>query len=240
MKSNLFLILSFLFLLSCAKKENNTLSDSQKPLVKTTSFDSTLVGSYWYDGQGRLTCSRTLESPVIDSTVYFYGINSLDRKKYHDGILIEIEYSILESGHVVTTNGIKADSSSFWSTYYTYDENGYLIREIHMDNDTVETWRVEYQVVDGNVVSMNRTNYIPLVCTYDYYPGTTNSLGSMENMDRLEFYKSKNLVKKISINYSSVTPLEEDYTYEFYNNGWVKKMTSTLSTQTTNIYFTYW
>lgn len=240
MKSSLLLILSVLFLLSCSKKENSTSSTSQKPLVKTISVDTTLMGSYWYDGQGRLTCSRTLESPVIDSTVYFYGNNSLDRKKYHDGTLIEIEHSILESGYVVSMNGIKADSSSFWSTYYTYDENGYLIHEIHMDNDTVETWRVEYQVVNGNVVSMNRINYIPLVCTYEYYPGTTNSLGSMENIDRFGFYKSKNLVKKISINYSFGTPIEEDYTYEYYDNGWVKKMTSTVNTQITNNYFTYW
>ena len=113
MKSNLILILSFLFLLSCAKKESNTLSTSQKPLVKTISFDSTLLGSYWYDGKGRLTCSRTLKSPVIDSTVYFYGNNSLDSKKFHDGTLIEVEHSIIESGQVVSTNGIKSDSSSF-------------------------------------------------------------------------------------------------------------------------------
>ncbi|MGA2823421.1 MAG: hypothetical protein ABSE72_07830 [Bacteroidales bacterium] len=239
MKSILFLILSVLFLFSCSKKENGSSSTSQRPLIKTISFESTLKGSYWYDSQGRITCSRTIESPDIDSTVYFYANNTLEKKLYHDGILSEIEHGILENGNVVSMNGIKTDSSSFWSTYYTYDGNGFLIREIHMDNDTVETWRVEYQIVDGNVVSMNRSNYIPVVCTYEYYPGTTNSLGSLKYVTFMG-KNSKNLIKKSTWNYSSGSSGEEDDTYEYYENGWVKKVTSINGSQTIHSYFTYW
>ena len=170
MKSTLILIFSVLFFLSCSKNKESAPISSGTPLIKTITVDSKVIASYWYDSQGRITCSRTIEDSVIDSTVYFYGNNSLEKKKYHDGNLIEIEHGILEKGNVVSINGIKADSSSFWRTYYTYDENGFLIREIHMDNDTTETWRVEYQVVDGNIISMNRSNYFPVVFTFEYYP----------------------------------------------------------------------
>jgi hypothetical protein len=240
MKSNLFLVLSVLLLLSCSKKEESSTSASHTPLIKTISFDSILVGSYWYDSQGRITCSRTNEAPGIDSTVYIYGNNSIEKKKFYDGIIIELEHGVLENGNVVSMNGNKADSSSFWSTYYTYDENSFLIREIHMDNDTIESWRVEYQISDGNVASMNRSNYIPVVYNYEYYPGTTNSLGYLENTITFMGKKCKNLVKKTLVDYSAGMSIEVDYSYEYYENGWVKKMTSTTGTQTINAYFTYW
>jgi hypothetical protein len=198
-----------------------------------------MVGSYWYDSQGRITCSRTLEANVTDSTVYYYINDSLETKKYRDGILVEIEHGLLEKGNVVSMNGMKADSSSFWSTYYTYDENGFLILEIHMDNDTGETSRVEYQVVDGNVVSMNRTNYLPVVYTFEYYPGTTNSLGFLSTSTYMG-QKSKNLVKKTIMEYYFGTPITVNYTYEYFENGWVKKMTNITGTQTIQCYFTYW
>jgi antitoxin component YwqK of YwqJK toxin-antitoxin module len=238
MKTNLFLIFAVLFLFSCSKKDSSS-STSQKPLVKTISFDSTVVQSFWYDNQGRITCYRTIESPGIDSTVYFYNSNTLERRLYYNGILSETEHGTLENGNLVFMKGIKADSSSFWSTYYTYDGDGFLIREIHMDNDTVETWRAEYQVADGNVVSMNRSNYIPVVCTYAYYPGTTNSLGSMKNVTFMG-KNSKNLIKKSTWNYSAGSTGEEDETYEYYENGWVKKVTSINGSQTIHAYFTYW
>jgi len=50
---------------------------------------------------------------------------------------------------------------------------------------------------------MNRINYLPLVCTYEYYPGTTNSLGSLGNMVTNMVpnmgKKNKNLIKKVLI-----------------------------------------
>ena len=239
MKTNLFLIFAVLFLFSCSKKDSSS-STSQKPLVKTISFDSTVVQSFWYDNQGRITCYRTLESPGIDSTVYFYNSNTLERRLYYNGILSEIEHGTLENGNLVFMKGIKADSSSFWSTFYTYDGNGFLSREIHMDNDTVETWRVEYQIVDGNLVSLNRSNYFPFVCTYEYYPGTNNSIRLLPYMFTFMGKTSKNLVKKLTISYSPGTSIEENYTYEYYENGWVKKLTNIQSTQTLHIYFTYW
>ena len=228
-----------MLLFACTKKEDSTTDTAQKPLVKTISTDSGVMGTFWYDNQGRITCSRTAD-PDIDSTVYNYGNNSLEKKKYLNGILQEIEHGILENGNIVSINGIKADSSSFWSTHYTYDGNGFLIREIHMDNDTVETWRVEYQVLNGNVISMNRSNYFPLICSYEYYPGTINSLVSIDVIDRILFNKSKNLVKIILMNNSPGPSIEEDYTYEYFDNGWVKKLTSTVNTQSANTYFTYW
>ena len=240
MKTNLCLILPVFLLLSCSKKDESSPSVSQNPLIRTISFDSTLVGSYWYDNQGRITCSRMYESPEKDSTVYIYGNNSIEKKKYYDGILTELEYGVLENGNVVSMNGMKADSSSFWSTYYTYDENGFLIREVHMDNDTVETWRAEYQIADGNVVSMNRTNYIPVVYTLEYYPGTTNSLGYLNNTITFMGKKCKNLVKKTLVEFSGSISIEENYTYEYYDNGWVKKMTITTSAITSKTYFTFW
>jgi hypothetical protein len=239
MKTNLLLILFVLFILSCSKNDEDTPPASGTPLIKTVTSDSTVVRSYWYDSQGRITCSRAVEDMIIDSTVYLYGNNNLEQKKYHDGNLVEIEHGILENGNLVSMNGMKADSSSFWSTFYTYDDNGFLFREIHMDNDTAETWRVEYQVADGNVLSMNRTNYFPVVFTFEYYPGTTNSLGFIVQGPFLGKY-SKNLIKKTMIAFSSGASGEEDYTYEYYENGWVKKMTVTFASQTNILYFTYW
>jgi hypothetical protein len=176
--------------------------------------------------------------------VYNYGNNTLEIKTYQDGKLNEIEHGLLEKGNEVSINGISADSTSFWSTYYAYDANGFLIREIHMDNDTIENWRVEYQVTDGNIVSMNRINYLPLVCTYEYYPGTTNSLGSLGNMVTNMVpnmgKKNKNLIKKVLINYAYGTPGEEDDSYIYYANSLVKEEISTTGPQTIHIYFTYW
>ena len=239
MKSNLLLILSVLFFLSCSKNEDSAPPTSGMPMIKTITVDSNVIGSYWYDSQGRITCSRTNQSPGIDSTVYVYGNTGLEKRMYYDGILMQTEHGILENGNLVSMNGIKPDSSSFWSFYYTYDENGFLIREIHKDNDTTETWRVEYQVVEGNVISMNRSNYFPVVFTFEYYPGTTNSLGSLEQGPFMGKY-SKNLIKKTMITYSSGTSGEEDYAYEYYENGWAKKMTVIFASQTNVLYITYW
>ena len=236
MKSTLLLIVCLVFLIACTKKEDNTPATSQTPLVRTISFDSTVAASYWYDGQGRLTCSRMFESPGIDSAVYTYGSNTMVKKLYYDGVLSETEYGLLENGNVVSLHGNKPDSSSYWSTQYTYDANGFLIREIHMDNDTVETWRAEYVVTDGNIMSMNRSNYIPVIYTYEYYPGTVNSLGSTTTFLGKT---SKNLVKRLTIAYDIGT-ITEDYTYEYYNNGWVKKMTQITSGDTLQVYITYW
>lgn len=240
MKSNLLLIFSVLVLMSCSKKDDTTSSTSLSPMVKTISFDSTVVQSFWYDSQGRITCSKVLESPGVDSTVYSYATNTLEIKLHYDGILAEIEHGILENGNLVSVRGIKADSSSFWSTYYSYDSNGFLIREIHMDNDTVETWRVEYQIVDGNIVSMNRTNYIPVTCTYEYYPGTTNSIRLLPYMVTFMGKTTKNLLRKVITSYYSGTTIEENNMYEYYGNGWVKKLTNIRGTQTLHLYYTYW
>jgi antitoxin component YwqK of YwqJK toxin-antitoxin module len=236
MKSNLLLILSVLLFLSCTKNDECTPPTSGMPLIKTITVDSNVIRNYWYDSQGRITCSRTNQS---DSTVYGYGNKSLEKRLYHDGILMQTEHGILENGNLVSTNGIKPDSSSFWSIYYTYDENGFLIREIHMDNDTIETWRVEYQVMDGNVISMRRSNYIPVVFTFENYPGTTNSIGFLEKDPFMGKY-SKNLKKKTMITFSSGTSGEEDYSYEYYENGWVKNITVIFAPQTNVLYITYW
>ena len=240
MKTNFLLFILILVVFSCSKKEDKTPSTSQNPLVKTISFDSTVVQSFWYDNQGRITCYRTIESPGIDSTVYFYNSNTLERRLYYNGILSEIEHGTLENGNLVFMKGIKADSSSFWSTYYIYDGNGFLIREIHMDNDTVETWRVEYKIVDDNLVSMNRTNYIPVTYTYEYYPGTTNSIRLLPYMLTFMGKTNKNLVKKLTTSYYPGTSIEENNTYEYYGNGWVKKLTNIRGTQTLHCYYTYW
>ncbi|MEI6885715.1 MAG: hypothetical protein WCO02_14580 [Bacteroidota bacterium] len=239
MKSNLLLILSILVFLSCSKNEDSAPANSGIPLIKTITADSSVIGSYWYDNLGRITCSRTNQSPGIDSTVYVYGKNSLEKRIFNGGILMQTEYGVLVNGNLVSMNGIKPDSSSFWSIYYTYDENGFLIREIHMDNDTTETWRVEYHVVEGNVISMNRSNYFPVVFTFEYYQGTTNSLGFLEQGPFMGKY-SKNLIKKTRITYSSGTTGEEDYAYEYYENGWVRKMTVNFASQTNVLSFTYW
>ena len=240
MKSNLLLVLSVLLLFSCSKKDNNGIPGSQNPLIKTISFGSTLMGSYWYDSQGRISCCRSVETPDIDSVVYSYGNNTLLTMRYFNGILGEIEHGILVNGNVVSIKGNKADSSSYWSTYYTYDANGFMIREIHMDNDTVETWRAEYQVADGNIVSMTRTNYIPEVCTYEYFPGTTNTLGILQHNVTFLGKNSKNLTRKIITTYSSGNPGEEDDTYQYFDNGWVKEITSKMGSQTISIFVTYW
>ena len=236
MKSNLLLFLSVLFFLSCSKKDDSTPPTSGMPLIKSITIDSTVLRRYWYDSQGRMTCSSTNQS---DSIVYVYGNNCLEKRMYNDGILMQTEHGILENGNLVSMNGIKPDSSSYWSIYYTYDENGFLIREIHMDNDTTETWRVEYQVVDGNVISLNRSNYIPVVFTFEYYPGTTNSIGFLEQEQFMGKY-SKNLRKKTIIKFSSGTSGEEDYAYEYYENGWVKKTTVIFGSQSNVLNFTYW
>ena len=236
MKSNLLLILSILSFLSCSKNDDSTPTTSVMPLIKTITADSTVLQSYWYDNQGRITCSSTNQS---DSTVYVYGNKSLERRLYHEKILMQTENGILENGNLVSIHGIKPDSSSFWNIYYTYDENGFLIREIHMDNDTTETWRVEYEVLDGNVISMNRSNYIPVIFTFEYYPGTANSLGFLEQGPFMGKY-SKNLVKKTMITFSSGTSGEEDYVYDYYENGWVKKITAIFESQTNFLYITYW
>ena len=236
MKSNLLLLLSVLFFVSCSKKDDSTPATSGMPLIKSITIDSTVLRSYWYDSQGRITCLSTNQ---LDSTVYFYSNNSLEKRMYNDGILMQTEHGILENGNLISMNGIKPDSSSYWSIYYTYDENGFLIREIHIDNDTFETWRVEYQVVDGNVVSMNRSNYIPVIFTFEYYQGTTNSIGFLEQEQFMGKY-SKNLRKKTIITFSSGTSGEEDYAYEYYENGWVKKMTAIFAPDTNVLNFTYW
>jgi antitoxin component YwqK of YwqJK toxin-antitoxin module len=236
MKSNLLLLLSVLFFLSCSKKDDSKPPTSGMPLIKSITIDSTVLRSYWYDSQGRITCLSTNQ---LDSTVYFYSNNSLEKRMYNDGILMQTEHGILENGNLISMNGIKPDSSSYWSIYYTYDENGFLIREIHMDNDTAESWRVEYQIADGNVISMNRSTYFPVVFTFEYYPGTTNSLGFLEQGPYMGKY-SKNLIKKTMITYSSGTSGEENYAYEYYENGWVKKITVLFASQTNVLYIAYW
>jgi YD repeat-containing protein len=242
MKANFVLIIFFLILFGCSKKQDTTSTTSQNPLLKTISEDTTLVGSFWYDSQGRITCSRTDDSPGIDSTVFSYSGNTLERKYFYNGILSEIEHGVLVNGNAVSIHGNNADSSSYWSTYYTYDQNGYLIREIHMDNDTVETWRAEYQILDGNIISMTRSNYLPVVFTYEYYPGTINSLKFNPFQDIITFLgkSSKNLEKKMIWSYSVGMTGEQDDTYEYYPNGWVKKMNCITSSETARWNFTYW
>ncbi|MDP4282440.1 MAG: hypothetical protein Q8867_09880 [Bacteroidota bacterium] len=241
MKSKLLILLSVIFLFSCSKKDDNSTSGSKKPLVKTFSEENIILGSFWYDSQGRVTCCRLFESPDIDSTVYLYGTDNLVRTTYINGKLQEIEHGSLENGKVVSSKGNKADSSSFWSHYYTYDENGYLIREIELNKDSVERWREDYQIKDGNYISMtHRDNNTQSVFTYEYYPGTSNSLKSMGSLVLSKFYESTNLVKKVEFSFDSIQPVTEEFSYTRYDNGWVKTMTETSGSHTSTVTFTYW
>jgi YD repeat-containing protein len=227
------------FLLSCKKKESVSSSTSRVPLIKTISTNSAVIIEYWYDNQGRMTCSREVNDKVIDSTVYTYGNDSVERRFYENKTLAEVEHGTLENGDVTFMSGNKTDSTSFWKTYYTYDQNGFLIREIHMDNDTVETWRIEYQIQNNNIITINRINYIPAVYSYEFYPGTTNSLGIQEKYGPYFGKSNSNLSKKCTITLDLGTAVQNN-SYDFFDNGWVKKMTSITGTDTIQTYYTYW
>jgi YD repeat-containing protein len=239
MKTRILLFLGILLIAACSKDDETTPAQPGTALVKTITADTTMMASYWYDSQGRLTCSMLNAAPGMDSTVYFYGTNSLEERMYYNRVLLQTEHGIMQNGNLVSINGIKPDSSSYWSVHYTYDADGYLLREIHMDNDTVETWRTEYQVTDGNIVSINQGNYVPMVYTYEYYPGTVNSLGPY-NQGTFFGKSSKNLVKRATIAFSSGTWFVEDYAYEYYDNGQVKKMIVTVGSETVVFNVTYW
>jgi hypothetical protein len=241
MKPLHLLIYSLLLLASCSKEPDNTTPGNlSTPLVKTITADTTLVARYWYDIQGRLTNSWVYENPYIDSASYTYGNNTREKLFYVNGHLQEIEHGVTENGKLVSVSGLKADSTSYWKTFFYYDANGYLIREIHMDNDTVETWRTEYTIQDGNMTAMHRINFLPLDCSYEYYPNSVNSLSAMQPMDRLAAYQSVNLVKTITIKYAIMPAYTESYAYEFYNNGWVKKTVVTMGSGSHSLSYTYW
>jgi hypothetical protein len=239
MKTKLLLLVLLCLLFSCKKKETENPVTSLVPLVKTMSNKTKVIGRYWYDNQGRMTCSAVADGSQTDSTVYTYGNNSIVRMFYLDDVLYEVENGTSENGHVTYMSGHKTDSSSYWSAYYTYDANGFLVREIHMDNDTVETWRAEYQIFNNNILTYTRLNYLPVVYLYDYYPGTTNSIGVLDKYGPNFGKWSTNLARSCTITYNSGT-LVQYVSYEYFPNGWVKKLTGITGTDTTDIFFTYW
>lgn len=239
MKVKILLFLLICTLFSCRKSQTDSSSASLIPLVRSVSIKSSVVANYWYDNQGRMICSRIVNDYGIDSTVYVFGSNSVERRLYTNGELKEVEHGILENGQVTSMIGNKTDSTSFWKSYYTYDQNGFLIREIQMDNDTVEAWRKEYQVQDNNVTSMNRMIYIPLLLQYDYYSNTINSLGTIARAGTFYGKNSSNLVKSETYIYSFGT-FHQYFSYEYFDNGWVKKSTSVIGSDTVSSSYTYW
>jgi len=238
MKTKVMFILLICLVFSCKKSDSDS-SSNTVPLIKTLSTDSHVIGNYWYDDQDRMTISRMVDGNSIDSTIYTYGNNSVERRFYRDNTLVEVEHGTIENGNLVLMRGNKPDSSSYWSTQFTYDNNGFLILEVHMDNDTVETWRVEYQVQNNNIIKMIRTNYIPVISTFDYYSGSTNSLGSITKIGTFYSKNSSNLMKRCTMTYDIGT-FEQIYNYEYYDNGWVKKLMSITGSDTVNSFYTYW
>jgi hypothetical protein len=239
MKTKAMFILMISLILSCKKSDNDSFSNTPVPLIKTLSTESDVIGNYWYDDQDRMTISRMVGDHSIDSTVYSYGNNSVEKRIYRNNTLVEVEHGTIENGNLVLMKGNKPDSSSYWSTQYTYDNNGFLILEVHMDNDTVETWRVEYQVQNNNIIKMTRTNYIPVTATMDYYSGSINSLGSIIKTGTFYGKNSSNLMKRCTMIYDFGT-FEQNYNYEYYDNGWVKKLMSNIGSDTVNSFYTYW
>lgn len=239
MKTKMIFILMIFALFACKKKESDSSPGSTAPLLKTVSIGSSVVGKYWYDSQGRMTCQILVEGTAKDSILYSYGNNSVETLLYINNQFAQFEQGTLINGNVVQMRGYKPDSTSAWSAQYIYDANGFLITEIHMDNDTVETWRNEYQIQNNNIVGMNRINYAPLNITYEFYPGTINSLASVEKISTFYGKSSTNLVKKMTWASASGT-LEENFSYEFYTNGWAKKAISITGSDTVTSYYTYW
>lgn len=238
MKNLLLPLLFIMFFLSCSKEKETVPVTPTIPLIKSISIDSTIVAEYWFDSQGRMTCSMTQSQGSNDSTVYIYNGSNIEKRSYYNGILAETEKGVLENGHLVSVHGVSSIAGTFWDIYYTYDEDGFLLREIHMDNDSVESWRIDYTVFDGNVISMTRTNYMAVTMTFEYYPETINSLGLLDQGQHMGKY-SKNLKKSSLINYG-LGSLQSNYSYEYYDNGWVKDMSMIIVTDTITMHFDYW
>ena len=216
----IILFLSLFLFQSCSKKENPI--GPLGPLLKMLTLDGLVFYSYLYDDNGRITIMTSSGIPYgnqFDSTTFYYQDNMVTKKLYTDGILSQIEYGTIHNGFMVSMHGAKIDSSLYWNIDYTYNANGFLIREIHNENGSVSTWQVDYEIVDGNVGSKIRTGTNPVTYTYIYYEGSLNTLGIIQQGTWVGTY-NKNLYKSVTRknNFTNTVP----YFYTFDDNGFAK------------------
>ncbi|MCX6243124.1 MAG: hypothetical protein NTU98_00315 [Bacteroidetes bacterium] len=256
MKTKLLLAVLAIFLsafYSCKKTENTGTPVASQTRIKSVTFADTsgaVIESalYAYDAHGRLaTMSFTLYPLPSQGTMRFeYSANKVVRKGFTTGTspVDILTYDMNSSGLAVKGVEVMYDSlglstgDSIFSTWQ-YDQAGYPIHHVQYQNpDSTGLLDYTYQISGGNTVSSTlQTGTYSTTFTYDYWPGSKNSISNLTMGQSFLGTPSANLLKSESVSgYPVMT-----YIYLFDSQGRVtKQMVQSTSGEVYFLSFTYY
>ncbi len=238
------LLLILLFCFGC-KKDDVCNPTASKHIVSEIT-DSGLAAQYEYEPDGRI--KRMVTGGGTDITVEYVsnfkspfiyneaidGLKILDKSGNISGLYVFASRQYEPSGPILGPTSTRTQAISYESTSilqsFEYNSNGNLTKVITKNPINTTTDLFNWQ--DGNMVS---SSTFFGVRTYEYYTDKVNTSGNEYFGQSFLGVSSKNPIKKeISGN------LTTDYTYEFDEECYITKVTTTTTDETGKVLSTSW
>ena len=261
MKSIIALLFLPLIILVCSCKKNN---ENQAPAGPATSYIKSMIFtdttgkyiasmSFQFNSQGKVLQMIDDNPPSRDSLIHKYEYYSsmvvekifyANNTKYGRNI-----YYLNSDGLAVSVTGIgynqNGDSSVAQTISYKYSDGYMTEQKTYLYGDTAVWTSLNWHTLNGNNTSMSLGFSLwgegTVTETYEYYPGSVNTMGN-SNSGQSFFGKSNtNLIKSSITDNTTPKTGNYSYTYDSYNRVIKEYIRGNgLTSNSVNLAFTYY
>lgn len=238
-------LLLIFFTSHCDREKNNPPPDVETCRLTRLDADTLVTDyDYFYDAQNRIV---RMESSNDWYTEFLYGTGEVVGRIYRpDGTLDDLlEFILNAEGNIIALRELNGDEYEIG-----YDSEGYLetFTETYANGGF---YTEEYLVIDGNILSIRRTDNHGTVSlwVYEYDPDTEDKGGYFHPYNK-ELYgfaivplpigrSSKNLAAKMTYFVDGSIVSTTTYDYEFTPEDYVSTLTAVLGGDTATVRYDY-
>jgi hypothetical protein len=226
----------FLTLTSSCKKsdDSNNPTPTLSKKVQTIQYSNGNTETFEYNSDGKLS-KDTETGPVTnndytDTYTYSGNIITETSTSLNAGTTHTLAITLNSQGYISNITEVYANQN--YVETFEYDNSGYLTKETETPEGN-DIYTYTYTYTNGNRISETVAKNSSNVQTvyYEYYLDKENALSAEKLVGECYSGKSdKNLIKRITYSSSEI----ESYTYEYDQDNYVTKQTTTAVDGTTS------